>query len=172
MKKIILPFILLIVGLAAGYYIGKDAGKNLIGDETTFKNKTIQERHEKSLKMIGSRNSRPIDPDLARALIKEYNLLNRGSINPILTSKGDTLRGFYIEKNPFIEIFKNKKYVGISFYLAKSHDMTGINKNYYSLVFMGAEKIPGKINSADSTIVNGGPYYDYVDPCPKACGDF
>lgn len=170
MRKIILPAILLIAGLAIGYLIGHKSSQDFIKE--TYRKQVLQEVEDEIFKLQGKRESREIDPVIARRLIKEYDTQNRGANIPIRNSDQEPLKGFYIDRAPFDKILTDKTFTGISFYFAKNPKMEGVKGNFYTLVYMGAKKVANPIKQGDTTIDNGGPAYDYVDPCPKACGNF
>lgn len=172
MKKIIIPLILLVVGLATGYFIGHKSSEDFIDQKATFRAKILSEIGAETFKLAGSSRSRPIRKDSAELMIKDFRVQNDGSAIGMLTAKGEYIKGFYINKEPIEEILKSSA-TGISFYFAKHPDMIGSKKRYYTLVYVGAKQTITKTAvGSDTTYVNDGPVYDYVDPCPKACGQY
>lgn len=179
MKKIILPLVLLIVGLVTGFYIGKS--KNEPGFADT---KSIEAYKSALLAQINSEAFR-FSPDTSHVItfndaqkcIDEFRKRNAASLTPLLSSNNSApLKGFYVDTIALKDILKNKKFNGISFYLAKSHSKLGVDSNFYSLILTGARRIlkpglPSGSKPSDSTYVNEAPYWNYIDPCPTVCGD-
>jgi hypothetical protein len=111
----------------------------------------------------------PIDPALAKSLIKEFQQQNRASANAgIKTPDGSFMNGFFIDRASLDDILKDSNIVGISFHYAKHPDFAGKAGNYFTAIFAGA--VPAPPGSATTYAVSGA-VYDMIEPCPPLCSN-
>ncbi|RZK54210.1 MAG: hypothetical protein EOO91_16300 [Pedobacter sp.] len=173
MKKIMLPLVLLIAGLAIGFFAGRKTSTDFIDQKEAFRKEVLDEANRTSFKLAPLRASDTIERNLAARLIKQFKKENDTAKIPIMAASGttskDKLEGFYIDRIPFDKILANKSLTGISFYMAKHPKSTGPKDKTYTLIYIGATKQP-KITKTGDTIINNWPAYDYIDPCPTVCG--
>lgn len=168
-----LPIVLLLAGLAAGYFIGQKTSADFINQKEAFRKEILDDARKNSFKLVAFRSSDTIERNLAKKLIKDFKNENDTAKIPIMaassTSAKDKLEGFYIDRLPFDKILADKSLTGISFYMAKHPKSSGPKDKTYTLIYIGAKKQP-KMTKTGDTIVNDWPAYDYIDPCPTVCG--
>jgi hypothetical protein len=195
MKKILIPVLTLVIGLLIGYYYCKRKfsefdfthGSKLTKAAEDF----LKDKYEEDAFAFNG-DSRPISAPLAHILIKEFQDANKRSWFPMRTIKDslqgppdqrdDHLMGYYINKEPLLAILSNHQFSGINFYFARDSTAHVLKnpKKIYTLIYMGATPntkrdiyrgvVPAFINEADKA--KGGGAYDFVKPCPDACGSF
>jgi hypothetical protein len=114
----------------------------------------------------------PIDPVLAKTLVKMYQKQNSSPGGPaLMTPDKQFLNGYYIDRECLDEILSNPDFVGLSVYLAKHPDYTDSSENIFTIVCAGAEPNPQYSETSNgSPYINTGEMYEYVDPCPAKCG--
>ncbi|MGZ3755454.1 MAG: hypothetical protein ACXVAY_01100 [Mucilaginibacter sp.] len=120
-----------------------------------------------------------IPRDVAQQLIQGFQQQNgqsgtsASSPSQIVTETGIPLKGFFIDRNSLDSILADAAYVGLSVYIAKHPDHQHSNDMVYTIVFAGAKPNPAWIAGSSTTTeyLNDGDIYEYVDPCPTACGD-
>lgn len=111
----------------------------------------------------------PINPALAKSLIKEFQEQNRAAGGPgIKTPDGSFMNGFFIDRQSLDDILKDPNIVGISFHYAKHPDFAGKAGNFITAVFAGA--VPAPAGSLTTYAVSGA-VYDMVAPCPPNCSN-
>jgi len=165
-------FITLLIGLLIGYFVCKKTGSAttapMAGDTTkvALTNTDTISHH--------------ISDSLAHVLIAQFQSENSKADNPLKNNKGDLLNGFFIDRQPLDHILKDKTISGISVYLAKDSTAHVTRKpdRMYTLVYIGgrynkAYKIGGSLPKIiNMAAVSDTDTFDYVKPCPDACGDF
>lgn len=106
----------------------------------------------------------PIDPTLAKSLIKEYQDQNTAAGGPALkTPEGSFLNGFFIDRKSLEDILKNNPdATGISVHLAKDPVATGKSDNIFTIFFAGA-------SGAQPPFEKSGDIYGGPPPCPPYC---
>ncbi|QKJ32231.1 hypothetical protein HQ865_21525 [Mucilaginibacter mali] len=195
MKKVILPLVLLIVGLAGGYYWGKsgcptppltnsDYSVTDIDSLSADKAAELAKVYDKNAFSLSDRDdeSRPIEKRLAFQLIKAFQHQNEGTLMPfpVRTTKGRA-RGYFIDKGPLKKILANDAWDGVSVFFAKDQSAPGGSKRIYTLIYMGGRYTPDRknvINHLEPGQVRAESdgsdtlAYDFVKPCPTVCSDF
>jgi hypothetical protein len=174
MKKTILPLILLIAGLALGYLIGKNKSQDFIAQKEAFRKEIIKKLNDSLPKLQGSKKAQEISEVLAKFMMRDFRTRNQSSATPLQTINKIPLEGFFIDIDPIKKIVDDTRgFDGVSFYLGTNPNAVNETENYYTLLFTGAKwKTVKRPNLSDTTIlVNEGPIYDYIDPCPTVCGD-
>lgn len=172
MKKLLLPLICLIVGVAAGYYWAKSKCDASSGD----KNPPPSTHNDKM--------PNHIDTALAKKLIQEYQKENNASPYQLQTYEGKPLKGYFIDRAALDTILKDKSQSGISIYLATDNRVPpGQSRaRKYTLIYMGGRYTrdssriingPVKTNSVKSKGGDDDNFsFDFSRPCPNACGNF
>lgn len=167
-KTTLIPLLFLVIGLCIGYFFAKKNSTSNFDDE---KASFLEKLRNESLKFYGPDTSRVIPEEEAKKLIESFRKENAGNSIPMQTVGGENLNGFYIERKHIDTILSDKSNSGISFYFAKHPHAQNNRKSTYTLIYIAAKKISSKAaDKQTDTIINNGPAYDYIDPCPKACG--
>ncbi|HZX58503.1 MAG TPA: hypothetical protein VFE54_07245 [Mucilaginibacter sp.] len=154
MKNFIVPLIALIIGFGAGYLIHQ----NKPGKAVKFGPGSYEKSH--------SFTSQPIDSALAAKNIADYqSMVNSGDGG--LTGTQGPFYGFYIDAGPLRTMLtKDTTLVGVSFYIGMDPIPTSASDNEVTVYYTGAKNMlkppPRFQNSPD--------VYEYVLPCPTACG--
>jgi hypothetical protein len=164
MKKLVLPIIALVIGLAAGYFISKKRHQSFYEEQKA----AFIERN----KVAFGLSPNTVITDQINRMRDEYRAESSGLF---LGTNGKSLNGFHIKRAELDVILGKKnpdgtnKYEGISFYLGKHPSCLGQPKRLYTLMFMGSMSgtpaVPSYVD--DPTTV-----YDEVDICPDKCGGF
>lgn len=101
----------------------------------------------------------PIDPTLAKSLIKEFRDQNKASGEHALkTPEGQHLHGFFIERETMEKILADKDNAGMHVLLAKHPDFAGKNNKVHTALVMGV-----KPNTAPGAAT---PYMSDGEICP------
>jgi hypothetical protein len=113
----------------------------------------------------------PIDPKLAKQLIKEYQHENAAPHGPGLkTPDGSFINGFFIDRKNLEAIFAtNPEAVGISINFAKHPEFSGKPDKVYTIAFSGAKK--NTDHGAKAPYIRCGEFYSIPPPCPPWCMD-
>jgi hypothetical protein len=110
----------------------------------------------------------PIDPTLAKSLIKEFQAQNSSASGPGLTTPdGSFIQGFFIDRQTLETILGDPKIEGISVKHAKHPDFTGQESNVFTLIVVGA--ITNTTPGATTQYISSGNYFDQMPPCPPNC---
>src|ERR1700744_4628207 len=106
-----------------------------------------------------------IDPESAKALIKEYQDQNAAAgDNAIKTHEGHPLNGYFIDRDSMEKILSNPKAAGMSLHLAKHSQSQGSKQNHYTVIYGAAE--PSTSPDAKTPYTNTGELYGDPPPCP------
>jgi len=171
MKKLLLPIITLIVGFGAGYLVFKCHSND------------ITKSPKMSIQFGGGRkdtSGRPKDfkdtqDTIPRQMAMDNISLFRKKFQPASypTIKGSEgpFNGFFIDKASLDSIFaKNPNVTGISFYLGIHPYWAGSSstQDVLSIYYTGAIHNPTPLYRFENPASS--PIYEYVNPCPTACG--
>ena len=112
--------------------------------------------------------SSPIDPKLAKSLIKEFQHQNASASGPgLVTQDGHFLNGYFLDRKSLESLLHDPKVAGISLQFAKHPDFAGKEVNVFTLVFVGA--VPNKDPHAKAPYKSHGYYMDKTPVCPPIC---
>jgi hypothetical protein len=185
MKKLLIPILTLVIGLFIGYYYCKKTssesdfidGSHLTKHGVDFVNKFYADSS-----YVFTEGSHRISDSMARVLITDYQHSNGRGLFPMRNPARDRLNGYYIDREPLDAILSNKSFTGVNVYFARDSaaHAQGTSGRIYTLVYMGATKNKTGIQTQGETTdylnqnsrVAGGGAYDFVKPCPDACGNF
>lgn len=110
----------------------------------------------------------PIDPTLAKSLIKEFQSQNASASGPGLTTPdGSFINGYFIDRQSLETILSDPKIEGICVEYAKHPDFAGQPGNVFTMIIVGAftNTAPG----ATTQYISSGEYFDKLPPCPPNC---
>lgn len=191
MKKAILPLILMVVGLAGGYYWGKSGcdthSFDPLNPSPADKRAFIAYYNANAFKLISSTrypSSHRIDSLNAKKLIAAFKKECQNAPFPMQNSDGTPLEGYFIDRGPLDKILRNKKWDGVSVCFAKDSTAftQGDSRPVYTLIYMGGRynkdsskvsHVPLKIKSNIKLTGSGDTLtFDFVKPCPTVCNDF
>jgi hypothetical protein len=112
--------------------------------------------------------SSPIDPQLAKSLINEFQLQNASASGPgLITQDGSFLNGFFLDRKSLESLLHDPNVAGISLQFAKHPDFAGKEENVFTIVFVGA--VPNNDPHAKAPYKSHGYYMDKTPPCPPTC---
>jgi hypothetical protein len=114
---------------------------------------------------LASTPSQIVERQKAINAIKDFQAINFGS-NVILAPAGP-LKGFYVDADSLKAVLSDPTFTGISFWIGKHLDHPGTTDKVLSIYFTGAKPNP----AAPPQFDNPGDVYEYVNPCPTACGN-
>lgn len=110
----------------------------------------------------------PIDPTLAKSLIKEFQAQNASASGPALTTPdGSFINGYFIDRKSLESILSDPKIEGISVKYAKHPDFAGQPGNVFTIIIVGA--ITNTDPAATTQYVSSGEYFDNMPNCPPYC---
>jgi len=110
----------------------------------------------------------PIDPTLAKSLIKEFQTQNSSESGPGLTTPdGSFIHGYFIDRKSLETILSDPKIEGISVEYAKHPDFAGQPGNVFTIIIVGA--ITNTDPAAATQYKSSGEYFDQMPPCPPYC---
>jgi hypothetical protein len=113
----------------------------------------------------------PIDPTLAKSLIKEFQAQNSSASGPGLTTPdGSFINGYFIDRQSLESILSDPAIEGISVQYAKHPDFAGQPGNVFTIVFVGA--VTNTDPGATMQYKSSGEYFDKTPPCPPVCCSF
>lgn len=191
MKKLIVPFVSLIIGFSAGYLICKKMNNCPFADfdsksnftkALTDQEKDILSKYYKNFvpKFSSPLSTIPTSDALTR--IKAYQTQNQTSQFPLLNTAGEQMIGYFIDIKDIKAICSDTRgFDGISIYYATDAGIPSTSgERVYSLVFMGAKlnssydstKPRSLTNSRYTNPFSDGDTFDYLKPCPTYCGNF
>ena len=176
MKKVIAPLITLVIGFGIGYFVFKynssSTNLNPSAKDTTASNKIFELRFGRgSADKTRPNFSEPIDRTVAQNNIAQYRKLNQPTTTSIPTIQCTTgpFNGFYIDTATFNKILSSDKTLsGVSFYIGVHPYYAGQGKSILSIYLTGARPLSN--GTAQFENPANSPVYEYVDPCPTACG--
>jgi hypothetical protein len=112
----------------------------------------------------------PIDPTLAKSLIKEFQHQNASASGPrLITQDGSFLNGFFLDRKSLESLLHDSNVAGISLQFAKHPDFAGKEGNVFTIVFVGA--VPNKDPHATAPYKSHDYYMDKTPTCPPICCD-
>lgn len=110
----------------------------------------------------------PIDPALAKSLIKEFQAQNASASGPGLTTPdGSFINGFFIDRQSLETILSDPKVEGVSVKYAKHPDFSGQPGNVFTIIIVGA--VTNTNPAAATQYISSGEYFDQMPPCPPIC---
>lgn len=110
----------------------------------------------------------PIDPTLAKSLIKEFQAQNASASGPGLTTPdGSLINGFFIDRKSLETILSNPQIEGVSVEYAKHPDFAGQQGNIFTLIIVGA--VANTTPGATTPYMSSGDYFDNMPICPPFC---
>ncbi|MCR8561809.1 hypothetical protein KXD93_29405 [Mucilaginibacter sp. BJC16-A38] len=109
--------------------------------------------------------SQVVERQKAINAISDFQLINVGP-NAINAPAGP-FKGFFIDADSLKIILSDPTFTGISFWIGKHLDHPGTTDKVLSIYFTGAKPNP----AAPPQFDNPGDVYEYVNPCPTACGN-
>lgn len=156
MKNLLLFTLGLIIGAGVFYFFCERS-----------KQRNLPTINEKSIENIFKTGK--IDTELAEKMINAYQQLPVSDL--LVGTDNNKLKGFFIPKENFEEIFLNEKADGIYFNLAMDEEF--IDKipkvNALTLVYSGAVLNRTKSNSYEPDFHTSNQFYDRIEPCPPFC---
>jgi len=112
----------------------------------------------------------PIDPTLAKSLIKEFRDQNVLASGPGLTTPdGSPINGYFVDRKSLEGILADPDVVGVSVEYAKHPDFVGQQVNIFTLIMVGA--VPNTDPNATTEYKSNGMFVDQMPPCPPYCCD-
>jgi len=109
----------------------------------------------------------PIDPTLAKSLIKEFRDQNKASgENALKTPDGQYLHGFFIERQTMEKILADKDNAGMHVYLAKHPNFAGQGDKVHTALVTGSK--PNTEPGAATSYVSDGEICE-TPICPPIC---
>lgn len=110
----------------------------------------------------------PIDPTLAKSLIKEFQSQNSSASGPRLTTPdGSFINGFFVDRQSLEAILSDPKIEGISVEYAKHPDFAGHPANVFTIILVGA--VTNTDPAGTTQYISSGTYFDKMPPCPPIC---
>jgi hypothetical protein len=110
----------------------------------------------------------PIDPALAKSLIKEFRDQNKASGEHALKApEGSHLHGFFIDRETMEKVLADKDNAGMHVLLAKHPDFAGKDEKVNTILVTGS-----KLNTAPGAVtpyVSDGTVYCDYPICPPIC---
>ncbi len=150
MKKLALPIVTLIIGFVTGYLIFKNSTPK-------FPFQFGPGSFEKSHSLL----PQAIDSAVAAKNIADYQKMVSASV----PGTQGPFHGFFLDSASLQKVL-SEKVDGISFYLGMDPYNSINHQNYVTIYYTGA-----KANlHAPPRFINSKDVYEYVYPCPTACG--
>jgi hypothetical protein len=113
----------------------------------------------------------PIDPTLAKSLIKEFRDENKSSGEYALkTPDGQYLHGFFIDRDTLEKILADKDNAGMHVLLAKHPDFAEKMDKVYTAMVTGSK--PNTAPGAMTPYVSDGEVYCDGPVCPPVCTNY
>jgi len=182
MKKFVIPFGLFILGIAVGFayeYFNTKKGEETFVSKTSNShlNNLLQSSFKFGPGKAASLPSGPVTTTIATTAIADYRQI-ANSFGALAETEATTVEspagtseqfyGFYIDAPTLKTILSDASLTGISFYLGKHPNHLNLTDKVLSIYFAGAK--PNPTTTAGAPYLNSPQVYEYVDPCPTACG--